>query len=217
MKKIRILCCCLGVFVLFSFQNSTKNSVSPYASEVWLAEHFGKKFISSREVGLGILPVLFTIDQLKYDKISWVMPCERNGVVAYRLIQGRYNQNNSERNDTLSLADAKKVISIARKAHRQFPNDERFRYLKTGDIFTVKGVEYAKTIVLDQLDPKRYSIFDLPTNVDVVLIGSKTHNPSYVSNIFGGFALSLDLSDIKNKEELIGTSVMTLVELIPSQ
>jgi hypothetical protein len=190
-------------------------NTTEYASEAWVAAHFGNKFISAQEVGLGKLQIPFTVDELKYDKISWLIPLERNGVVAYHLVQGRYNKNDFEKNDTLSLQEAEKVIKITRKAGRSFPNNEKLRFLKTGEIFLADGIEYSKTIVIDE---KSYSVINLPTNVSVVIIGQESKAYSYVSNVVGGIAISLDVSDcLKNREELYGSSVMTLVDLVPSQ
>lgn len=216
MRKIIVtVLLCICIFTLTGVQNLNKDRTGDksknYASETWMAENFGKRFISAKEVGLGELKILFTEDELRHDKMSYIVPYDD----AYHLVQFRYIRNESEPNDTLLLKEAKKLTQIFIKTGRNFPNGDGIVFLKTGDIFSVNGIEYAKTIVLDQAG---YRVIDLPTNVTIVIVGKKTNRYSYVSNVLGGIAISINADDgLNNREELCGTSVITPVELIPSQ
>ncbi|MHB8903607.1 MAG: hypothetical protein ACYC40_00695 [Patescibacteria group bacterium] len=202
---ITLLCFCIFTLV------GLKSSIKECASEAWMTENFGNRFISAKEVGLGELKSPFTEDELRHDKMSWIIPYDS----AYHLIQFRYIKNTSEANDTLLLREAKKVVQVFLKTDRQFPNNEGIVFLKTRDIFSFNGTEYAKTIVLDK---KGYRVIDLPTNVSIVIVGKQSNRYSYVSNILGGIAISINADDDLNiREELYGASVITPVELIPSQ
>ena len=77
------------------------------------------------------------------------------------------------------------------------------------------GVEYAKTIVVDK---KGYRVIDLPTNVSIIIVGKQSNRYSYVSNVLGGIAISINADDGLNiREELYGASVITPINLFPSQ
>ena len=216
MRKIKLIAfLCICIFALTGSQNPIKERTSDesknYASEAWLAENFGKRFISGKEVGLGELKSPFTEDELRHDKMSHVVPYDD----AYHLIQFRYIRNTSESNDTLSLKDAKKLVQVFLKTGRQFPNNDGIVFLKTGDVFLANGVEYAKTIVVDK---KGYRVIDLPTNVSIIIVGKQSNRYSYVSNVLGGIAISINADDGLNiREELYGASVITPINLFPSQ
>lgn len=216
MRKIPLIVfLCICIFTLTGSRNPNKDRTGDesknYASEAWMAENFGKRFISAKEVGLGKLKSLFTEDELRHDKMSYVVPYDD----FYHLVQFRYIRNTSGPNDTLSLKDAKKLVQVFLKTGRQFPGDEGIVFLKTRDIFSVNGTEYAKTIVLDK---KGYRVIDLPTDVSIIIVGKQSNRYSYVSNVLGGIAISINADDGLNiREELYGASVITPINLFPSQ
>lgn len=205
MKKIKV--------VLFSLLLllAPKVFAQHYATETWMAENFGKRFISAKEIGLGELKSPFTEDELRNDKTSWIVPYKD----AYHLVQFRFIRNTFEANDTLLLQETKELVQIFLKTGRQFPNIDGIVFLRTGDLYISDGIEYAKTIVLDK---KGYRVIDLPTNVKIVIVGKESNRYSYVSDIAGGISISINADDSLNKgEELYGASVITPINLFPSQ
>jgi hypothetical protein len=202
----------LILFVSFFILPLLKSFAQDEVTEIWATEQFGERFISAKEAGFGNLNIPFTKSDLKYDRISWLIPIEIDGVPQYRMIQARYSPNESEKNDTLSLQDAEKVISVVNKTRRNFPNKEPFKFFRTKDLSFIDGTVYRRTIVCDTLS---YSVINLPANISVVMKGK--NSTSYISNVNGGIEISLDFSEESRKEETKGYSVMTIVSLTPSK
>lgn len=205
MKKIKVLLFSLLLLV------APKVFAQHYATEAWMAENFGKRFISAKEIGWGKLKIPFTEDELRHDKTSWIVPYKD----AYHLVQFRYIRNTFEANDTLLLQETKELVQIFIKTGRQFPSVDGIVFLKTGDLFIDDGIEYAKTIVLDK---KGYRVIDLPVNVKIVIVGKDSNRYTYVSGIAGGISISINADNgLYKGEELLGSSVITPISLFPSQ
>ena len=198
------------LFVSFFILPLLKSFAQDEVTEAWATEQFGERFISAKEGGFGNLNIPFTKSDLKYDRMSWLIPIEIDGVPQYRLIQARYSPNESEKNDTLSLQDAEKVIRVVYKIGRNFPNKETYKFFRTKDLSFIDGAVYHRTIVCDTLS---YSVINLPANVSAVMKGK--NSTSYISDVDGGIAISLDFSEGSKKEEVKGYSVMTIVSLTP--
>lgn len=200
-----LLCVCITILP------GLKSFAQDYVDEVWAAQQFGERFISAKEAGFEIIQIPFTKDDLKYDRLSWLIPIEIDGYPKYRLIQARYSPNESQKNDTLSLQEAEKVIRIINKTGRNFPNDKPFKYFRTKDRSFIQGAEYRRTIVCES---RSYSVIDLPVNVSIVMKGK--NSTSYISDIEGGIVISMDFKGESQKEDSKGYSVMTLVSLTPT-
>lgn len=198
--------------VCISILPGLKSFAQDYVDEVWAAQQFGERFISAKEAGFEIIQIPFTKDDLKYDRLSWLIPIEIDGYPKYRLIQARYSPNESPKNDTLSLQEAEKVIRIVTKTGRNFPNDEAFKFFRTKDRSFIEGAVYLRTIVSEK---GSYSIIDLPDNVSIVMKGK--NSTSYISDVEGGIVISLDFKEESQKEDSKGYSVMALVSLTPTR
>lgn len=189
----------LGILLLIS--------VSIFAQKVdenWLAEKFGPRFISAREAGFDQnLPIPFTEAELKYDRSSWIMPVNVNGIIKYCLIRALFVPNSYEKYDTLSLIGAEEVFHITSNTGRAFPNAERVRFFMTKDwVVSDNGLKYYYTLNCNGLN---YSVIQLLANTklassdnSVMLLNEK----DIIVGVGGG-----------NAE--IG-KVMTLVRLIKS-
>lgn len=206
--KIISVFLCFGIFILSCLKSFAQDTIT----ETWVAERYGKRFISAKEAGFENLKIPYTIQDLQYDKMSWLVPFEMDGKPQYRMIQARYSPNESEKNDTLSLQEAEKVIQIIIKAGRNFPNRESLKFFKTKDLSYKDGEKCYKTIALSR---ESYSIIDLPVNVSIVL--KEGDSTSYVKDIAGGIEISLDFSKKSKGEEMKGYCVMTLIRLTPSR
>lgn len=169
----------------------------------WLIENYGQRFIPGREVGLDSLAITFSKRDLSGDHLSAVVPFVRDGVLAYHRVQSRYRPNIYEKNDTLSLADAEKFIKTIIRAGRNFPNDDSLKFYRTKDSLFINGVKCQKTIVLKA---GAYSIIDLPSSINSIIIGDKS--TAYTENTKDGSMLSS--LDFRNKT-LVICPVMTLI------
>ena len=195
--------------VLFFLMAVSLASFSQKVDRAWLEKEFGERFISATVIGFPENTAIpFTENDLRYDKLSWIFPIEMNGVCVFQRVQARYNLNEVQENDTLSLDIAEKIISTVQKSGKNFPDNQDMIFFITKSP-SAKQPDFKKTIAYDN-DEKLYSIIDLSKDAK---IASNGDTPSYLTES----KEAVMLITLKNEKiEELG-SVMTLVGLEPSQ
>ena len=212
MKKIFFLLSIMSLLVI-------QHCFSQEVTEAWLTEQFGERFISIKESAPEDSDVQFikenlqtslkmlTKENLQYDRNSWIMAIEIDGIPQYKLIQALYSPNPYAKYDTLSLRETKEVIRIATKTGRAFPNSERIRFFLTKDRVILNHAEDFTFRLVLACDGQNYSVVTLPVNTQL----ASWDNSLYLAGINGASDVII-LGTGKPGSNKIG-KVMTLVSL----
>ncbi len=194
--------------VLFVFMAISLANFSQKVNADWLKKEFKERFISATVLGFPEnTPIPFTEDDLRYDKVSWIIPYEANGVCIFKRVQARYSLNEVQENDTLSLDIAEKIMRTIQKSGRHFPDSKTVKFFITKNPSAQLG--FKKSIACDG---KFYSIIDLPKNAKIASDGNP---PTYLTED-GEATILIALRGKGEKTEKLG-DVMTLVGIKSSQ
>jgi hypothetical protein len=196
---------CVFVLLLFSIISFSQN-----ITEVEARELLGERFITTSEAGYpDILDIPFSKENLLYDRISWLIPLNINGVLQYRLIQARYLADEYQNYDTLSLNEAEEVVRITNVSNRNFPNADSLKFFRTkNQAIDRNGLDFQKTLFCFG---DSYDVVNLPCNTSIVLMENK--NMTYIIDDQNKTIISIDIGNNDFTDSIQGVSVLTLVYL----
>jgi hypothetical protein len=195
--------------MISSFVGYSQNVTPAKAKEI-----FGERFIEANEAGFPLTPTInFCLEDIQFDRMSWIVPVNNAGIIKYELIQALYRENLQAENEILNMEEAEQVIKTVVKTNRNFPNDDSIRYFRTNSQIYVRDNSSFEKIIACYHD--KYKVVELPANTTIVMMGKTT--TSYYIEDENGATLDLNIRNTKGnydmKEDLDGFPVLTLTRV----